>query len=217
MLQKQSQILYYFHKMQSNILLLQEMHYRIGSIPALCNRYYQNWFHSTNPHAKSKGVSIAFHKSFNPEVLDSLINVAGRFIFLKRKLNNFPFTVANIYVPSMDQAWFLSSVLTTLSSFGGPCFIIGGDPNIALSLSADTSSGKSLVPFSTLTRIKSLLNSSHLVDVWHVQHPTERDYRHYSAAHNSYSRLKHFLISQSLLDTTPLSITYYGLITPQSI
>lgn len=200
--EKRSQILYHFHKMLSNILLLQETHFRMGSVPALHNMYYPQWYHSTNPQAKSKGVSISFQKSFNLEVLDSLIDVAGHFIFLKLKRNNFLFTVANIYVPNVDQAQFLSSVLTRLSSFGGPCFIIGADLNIAMSPSADTSSGRSSVPFSTLTRIKSLLHSSHLVDVWRVLYPTERDYRHYSAAHNSYSRLDHFLISQSLLDTT---------------
>lgn len=200
--EKRSQILYQFHKMRSNILLIQEMHYHTGSIPALGNRYYHNWFHSTNPHAKSKVVYIAFHKSFNPEVLDSLIDVTGHFIFLKLKLNNFLFTLGKIYAPNMDQARFLSSVPTRLSSFGGYCFIISGELNIAHSPSADTSSDKSFVPFSSLTCIKSLLHSSHLVYVWHIQHTTESDYSHYSAVHNSYSRLDHFLISQSLLDTT---------------
>lgn len=200
--EKRSQILYQFHKMRSNILLIQEMHYHTGSIPALGNRYYHNWFHSTNPHAKSKVVYIAFHKSFNPEVLDSLIDVTGHFIFLKLKLNNFLFTLGKIYAPNMDQARFLSSVPTRLSSFGGYCFIISGELNIAHSPSADTSSDKSFVTFSSLTCIKSLLHSSHLVDVWHIQHTTESDYSHYSAVHNSYSRLDHFLISQSLLDTT---------------
>lgn len=152
--EKRSQILYHFHKMRSNILLLQEAHFSTGSIPALLDQYYQTWFHSSYPHAKSKGVSIAFHKSIDPEVLDSLIEEAGHLIFLKLKLNNFLFTVANIH--NLNQARFLSSTLTRLSSFGGPCIIISGDLNTTLSPSADTSSGKSSVPISSLAYIKSL-------------------------------------------------------------
>lgn len=60
--EKHSQILYHFHKMQTDILLL---HFRSGSTPAVHNRYYATWLHSTNPLAKSKGVSIAFHRSFH--------------------------------------------------------------------------------------------------------------------------------------------------------
>lgn len=53
--EKCSQILYHFHKMQSNILLLQEMHFHSGSIPALRNHYCQLWFHSPTHTLNQKG------------------------------------------------------------------------------------------------------------------------------------------------------------------
>ncbi|XP_072009036.1 zinc finger protein 830 isoform X4 [Engystomops pustulosus] len=46
-----------------------ETHFRSTSVPSIRDRYYQHWFHSTNPEAKSKGVSIAFHKSLPHKVL----------------------------------------------------------------------------------------------------------------------------------------------------
>lgn len=186
--------------MRTNILLLQK-YFHSGSMPPVCNRYYPTWFHSNNPLAKSKGISITFHKSFHPEVLDSCIHVNGHFIFLKFKLNNFLFTVANAYAPNTDQACFHSSTLTRLSSYGGTCIIFGGYLNVALSPSADTSSGKSSMAASSLSHIRSLLYSHNLVDVWRIHHPTEKDYSYFSVAYNSYSRLNYFLISQSLLDT----------------
>lgn len=109
--------------------------------------------------------------------------------------------MANIYAPNTDQARFLSSTLTRLASFGGPCVIVGGDFNVALSPSADTSTGKSSITTTSLSHIRSLLHSHHLVDVWRIHHPTDRDFTYFSIAHNSYSRLDYFLISQSLLDT----------------
>lgn len=66
--------------------------------------------------------------------------------------------MANVYAPNQDQAHFLSSILTRLSSFAGGCFV-GGDLNIALSSSADTSSGNSSLPSSSLARTKSHLHS----------------------------------------------------------
>lgn len=101
----------------------------------------------------------------------------------------------------MDQARFLSSTFARLAFFGGPSVIIGGDFNVALSPSADTSTGKSSITTTSLSHIKSLLHSHHLVDVWRIHHPTDRDFSYFSIAHNSYSRLDYFLISQSLLDT----------------
>lgn len=84
--EKRSQILYHFHKQKgASILLLQETHFRSGSTPTIRNRYYTTWFHSTNPLAKSKGVSIAFHRSFHPEVLDSCTDVNGHFVFSQIK------------------------------------------------------------------------------------------------------------------------------------
>lgn len=78
----------------------------------------------------SNGVSIAFHHSFNPEVLDTLIDPTGCFIFLKLKPSTFVFTVANLY--AVNQGAFLSTVLSSLATFGGPCYMVGGDFNVPL-------------------------------------------------------------------------------------
>lgn len=187
--EKRSQILYHVHKTQTKILLLQETHHRTDGIQAMPTHYFHSWYLSTNPRAKSKGVSIAFHKSFHPKILDALIDPTGRLIFLKLKHQSSIFTVANVYGPNQEQGSFLTAVLDRLLSFGGPCFILGGDLNVALSPSVDTSSGMSSVAHSTLMHMKSLLHSANLVDVWRLDQPTERDYSYYSVAHKLYSRL----------------------------
>lgn len=145
--------------------------------------------------------------------MDSLIDPPVWFIFLKLKSNSSIFTVANVYGPNQDQGNFLSAVPDRLLFFGGPCFILRGDFNGAFSLTVDTSSGKSSIPHSTLTHIKSLLHSTQLVDVWHVQHPLERDYSCYSVAHNSFSCIDYF---SSPYWSSPLPhpwATFSGLIT----
>lgn len=81
--EKRRQILYHFHKLRTQILLLQETHFRTDKIPQFLHKQYPVWFHSTNPSAKSKGVFIAFHASFTPNVLDTYIDPLGRYIFIK--------------------------------------------------------------------------------------------------------------------------------------
>lgn len=117
--EKRSQILYHFHKAKTQILLLQETHFKSSAVSTFKNPYYQQWFHSTNPQAKSKGVSIAFHKSFHPEVLDSLTDPSGHFLFLRLKSNSI-FTVANVYGPnqaSYPWSWTNYSLLVAPVSF----------------------------------------------------------------------------------------------------
>ena len=118
--EKRNQILYHFHKAKSKNLLLQETHFRSSAIPTLNNPHYHQWYHSTNPQSKSKGVSIAFHKSFHPQVLDYLVDPLGRYLFLKLKSNSSIFTVANIYGPNLDQGNFLAGVLEKLLFWRSP-------------------------------------------------------------------------------------------------
>lgn len=140
-------------------MLLQETHFRTGSTPAINSRFYHTWHHSTNPPAKSRGASIALQKSFHPEVLDSLIDPNGRYVFLKLKYQSSIFTVA-VYSPNQEQGRFLSAVLDRLITFGGPCFVLCGDFNMSLSPFVDTSLGKSSTAHSALMHIKSLLHSA---------------------------------------------------------
>lgn len=90
-------------------------------------------------------ISIAFQKSFDPEVLDSLNDPSGRFIFRKFKYQTSIFTVANVYGPNQGQGCFLAAVFDRMISFGGPHFILGGDFNVALSPTVDALDLASLV------------------------------------------------------------------------
>lgn len=98
---------------------------------------------------------------------------------------------------------------------------MGGDLNIPMILSEDTSSRHSTIPCSR-KRIDQALYKAQLVDVWHILHPTERDYTFYSAPHKVYSCIDYFLVPHSQLhavkasaigsitwsDHAPISLSY---------
>lgn len=54
--------------------------------------------------------------------------------------------------------------------------ILGGDFNIPLNPTVDTSSGKTCITYRVLKKLKTLLQSLQLVDSWRFLHPEGRDF-----------------------------------------
>lgn len=52
------------------------------------------------------------------------------------------------------------------------------------------------MPYRALRTIKKRLQTLTLHDTWRTLHPNERDFTFYSSAHNKYTRIDHFFISQ---------------------
>lgn len=77
---KRAKVLYSMHKNRVAILLLQETHFQTGKTPRLNNKYYPKWYHSTNQMNKTKGTSIALHKSLNHTYLGHEVDTEGRCI-----------------------------------------------------------------------------------------------------------------------------------------
>lgn len=84
------------------IMFFQETHFGSDAIPK-CKNKYTTRFHSTNPYAKSKAVSIAMHKNVKCQILDSKSDSQGRYLFLKTKNGIKIYTIANVYFPNTSQ------------------------------------------------------------------------------------------------------------------
>lgn len=176
-------------------------------------------YHSTNPTTKSKGVSILLFSKAPWKYQDSIKDPAGRYVFLKGLIGDIQVTLATIYTPNDRQDAFLNHTLEKLLEFTEGQLILGGDFNVPLLPSVDTSSGSSSVPPCPL---KQIANSIKLIDIWKFQQSGEGDYVFYSAPHKIYTRIDYFLIPHAQLhavsdpsighitwsDHTPISLTY---------
>lgn len=199
--EKRSSLLRELKKGRPNFVFLQETHFKTNHIPRLTDSYFTEAHHATNNTSKSKGVSILISKDAKFESTDKLVDPEGRFIFLKGLCHGTTITLANVYFPNSGQISFCQKMITELTSFHTGRGILGGDFNVPLNPSEDTSSGKTYLTYKILKKSKNLIHSLSLVDTWRFLHPEDRDYTFYSIPHNRHARIDFLFVSQRDLDT----------------
>lgn len=136
----------------------------------------------------------------------------GRFLFLKSLIGDVMVTIASLYAPNSQQDTFVKRHLELLQNFSEGQLIIGGDLNIPLLPTEDTSTGLSSTPRGTRKVIHSALHAAQLVGVWHPFHPGERDYTFYSRPHHAYSRIDYFSIPHNQLQAVKDDYRVYPLV-----
>uniref|UniRef100_A0A8C5QX73 exodeoxyribonuclease III n=1 Tax=Leptobrachium leishanense TaxID=445787 RepID=A0A8C5QX73_9ANUR len=192
--EKRSAALTDFRKHKASIVFVQETHFRVGSRPRLTDSNFPTGLFSDTPGSKSKGTAILFHKSVPYQEKATLTDENGRYVFTKGQIAGQLFTFANVYVPNKAQHRFLAKTLQILHAFSEGTLILGGDFNVPLHPTVDTSTGRSSMPSHVLRSISHTLHSSRLVDCWRALHPTDRDFSFYAHTTASYSRIDYIFL-----------------------
>lgn len=202
-----SQLLHVMHRNKADIVFVQETHFHTDATPKLQNYYYPTVNHATTPTSKSKGVSILIAKRCPFQLIDTLSDKEGQYVFLKGSLMGRKITLDNFYAPNSRQVSFFRNITTSLSAFQEGMLILGGDFNVPLDPLHDTSMGTTSLTFNALKSIRSHLQALLLHNTWRTLNPTGRDFTFFSAPHNKYSRIDYFFLSQSdlpVLDCTSI-------------
>lgn len=206
----------------ADIAFIQETHFWDNKLPYLKNIFYPLTYHSTNKSAMSKGVSTLLSSKLPWTCRDTLVDMEGRIVFIKGLIGDIQLTLTTIYTPNDHQDIFNRRTLDLLVEFKEGQLILGGDFNIPLIPTMDTSSNTSSVPTGSHKRVAQAIHKAQLIDVWRLQHSGERDYIFYSSPHNVYTRIDFFLIphcqlhavhdssigSRTWSDLAPISLTY---------
>lgn len=174
--EKRSQVLSVLAKQKAQFIFLQETRFHLDSIPKLTNYLSHIAIHSTNPTAKTKRASILLSKHAPFQLLDSLVDPEGRFVFIKGLYASKPLTLANIYSPNEYQVSFFRKISDLLLSFREGMVLLEGDFNVPLNPDIDTSSGTSMLSYRALRQIKLQLQGLALHDTWRMLFPSVKDY-----------------------------------------
>lgn len=197
--EKRRILLHDLRRYGSDVVFIQETHFRQDKVPTLKSRVFPSVYHAANQNAKSKGVSILLSNRLPWFFTDMINDPEGRFLFVKGRVGDVCITLATLYAPNEHQETFLGKALKQLITFTEGQLIIGGDLNVSLNPAEDTSSGVSSISYNARNRIAQILNKSQLIDIWRLFHPTEKDYTFFSSPHKSYSRIDYFLVPHAQL------------------
>ena len=134
---KRNTLFHWLDTKRFKIICLQETFCTEQNVQNITNNWEGKSYHSTSPSNHSKGVSILFHKSFHPEVIDCHTSNDGRKILLNISHNGNTYSIVNIYAPTEEKyrseffnktkKWILDKALNT------NCMILCGDYNCSLS------------------------------------------------------------------------------------
>uniref|UniRef100_A0A803K7H0 Reverse transcriptase domain-containing protein n=1 Tax=Xenopus tropicalis TaxID=8364 RepID=A0A803K7H0_XENTR len=201
----------YFHKIQADIVALQETHWCDKGPPPYIHRYYQQ-IYATTYHTKSRGVAIAFRPHVQFILTNSVIDTESRYILINGTIMGNPVTFLNLYAPPTGAKQFFTKVFELLTLHAQGTIVVMGDFNLVLDPRLDRSQ-HTTNPISIPPKfLKQLLQETSLIDIWRILHPGDIDYTFYSPVHNSYSRIDLILISQwqlpNVKDASILNITW---------
>lgn len=157
--EKRSQLLHTLKQNKIHIAFIQETHFRSDNIPKLSNHHYPTVYHASNDESKTNGVSILIAKNCPLLISEVKKDDKGRYLFLKGTLHNKSITLANLYAPNTIQVPFFRETLQHLTDYYSGILIVGGDFNVTLSPTQDSSTGASSMPYRALRTIKKLLQN----------------------------------------------------------
>lgn len=105
----------------------------------------------------------------------------------------------NLYLPNEEQVNYLETCLQMIHQHKEGILVIGGDLNLVLDPSQDTSRGASYLSLTKIRRVKKLLSNLQVIDTWRSLHVQDRDYTFFSPKHKTYTRIDYVLISQTVI------------------
>ncbi|CAH2253085.1 Hypothetical predicted protein [Pelobates cultripes] len=145
-----------------SVAMIQETHFKLGSEQALKERLFPSAYFASHPLGKKAGVVILFSQGTPFVLLDQKTDPEERYLFVKGHINSQIYTFATIYTPYSRQHIFITKTLRLLENFSEGLLILGGDLNVSLDPSMDTSRERSAVTYPRIRSIKKALRTLHL-------------------------------------------------------
>ncbi|XP_062396829.1 LINE-1 retrotransposable element ORF2 protein isoform X1 [Sardina pilchardus] len=191
---KRNKILLKLKKENIDIAFLQETHMTEIDHQKLKRYGFKHVFSSSNGFKHNRGVAILISGRVTYEHLSIIKDREGRFILIKGKVNGNYFTLYNVYIPPGSNSDFHQKIIDRAVIESQGILLCGGDFNITLNPSLDSSNTRTSQPKKLTKKITSIISEVGLVDVWRFYNPSIRDYTHFSSPHSSYSRIDYFLL-----------------------
>ena len=105
-------------------------------------------------------------------------------------------TLLNIYRPPGNDKMFIKKIFNIIAEDTLGVLICGGDWNIQLQPSLDSTNLTKRINPETIT-VQKLLLEAGMMDIWRETHPAERQFIFFSHPHSAHSRIDYFFMFNS--------------------
>lgn len=194
---KRGEVFAHLKSLGADIMFLQETHIKATEQRRLraiwISQVYQSPFTS-----KARGVAILFRKNIQFQLVSMVTDPGGRYIMITGNIHSLPVTLLNIYGPNIDEPNYYRKVFDLIPDLSTTNLIMGGDFNCYLDPYLDRLSSRTPPAIASST-LNNLMRSRNMVDIWRLQHPSDRDYSFFSHVHKSYTRIDYFLVDAKLI------------------
>lgn len=143
-------------------------------------------------------MAILVYGALNYEHISEYKDKEGRYIMVTGKIDGITLSLLNLYIPPGSNWSLYKQILELTTTRSQGILLCGGDLNLTLNAKLDSSNGKGDAR-NIGKRMVHLMDELGLVDVWRDCHSTDREYTHYSCAHNIYSRLDYIFMFRNYL------------------
>lgn len=179
---------------KADIVCTQETHLKKENPIGIRSSTFPHIYHACAD-KKTAGVLIAIKNSVQFTLLQSIIDLNGRFIILVCQIDNILFTLVNSYAPNSSQVSFLNKLWNKINRVQQGRLIWCGDFNGISDATVDSTSLSIRPPL----QLGALFNKMQLFDTWRYYHASKRDYAFYSPVHKSFSRIDMFMMDRQSL------------------
>lgn len=208
---KRGRVFSHLKSLKADIIFLQETHIAKTQQSRLRVNWVSQVYQATFT-SKARGVAILFRKNI-PFHLEAMVSdPQGRYVIVSGHINSFPLTLVNVYGPNFDAPDFFCKLFDAVPEDNFMNIVMGGDFNCFLDPYMDRLSQRPPPVLLSVNVLKNLLNSRNLVDIWRLQHPTQKEFSFYSHVHKSYTRIDYFLVNSELISNVEDTKCHYILI-----
>lgn len=157
-------------KEKLQVIFLQETHLSQTEHEKLKKFGFRNSYYSTYKQGRRRGVMTLIPNSTIFVCEKEIKDKEGRYVLVKGKLENEPVMSMNVYAPPESSKHFFKSLFNVIATEMEGTLICGGDFNVVMNHSLDTTSlkgnKKQISKF-----VKLSLEEMGLIDIWRILNP----------------------------------------------
>ncbi|MES9884827.1 MAG: reverse transcriptase domain-containing protein, partial [Sedimenticola sp.] len=197
---KRAQVFQWLKDKKYSICLLQETHFTAAN-KIQWEREWGHMAYLSGNYTNKEGVGILISPDLTYTITDYSEIVVGRLQALTININDNDYIIMNVYGPNNDNISLYEKMEDYINEHEGENLIIGGDFNTVLDPDIDKKNGQQGTHRQTRNKLKHIINTYTLCDIWRIQNPNSRKYTwHSNTRPTIFCRLDYFLVSESILN-----------------